>query len=157
MIAKVFPEFKRVKMDPMDAFPVFQSAAETAFFRLQRTAPVPNKIKRQSYPRILLKTYAFRQEKDLKDEVHVWLNSMKMNVDSIQLGQAVDQVKSPPLLCGIAGLHFYIVQAACIYDGPEWQQNVERFFEEMIAQEAGYAWEISCDGGAMRYRIPAEM
>jgi hypothetical protein len=152
---KVFPEFQQVKMDPLDAFPVFQTTKAQSFHRLQRKAPITVKVGR-AYPRIILKAYQFVSEEDASKEVTVWLNGLPSSAEKIELGQEVKSVKSPPLYCALIGKTFYIVQAACLYDGPEWQENRKLFFAEMAEQKADYAWEINCNKGELTYQIKPE-
>ena len=151
---KVFPDFQPTKMDPMDAFPVFQTTSAYTFRRLQRKKPIDAKVGR-TYPRILLKSYLFPNSEDLEKEVTIWLNGLENSADTIVLGQAVEAVKTPPLLCGITAEHFWMVQAACIYETPEWEADKERFFAEMKARKASYAWEVKCGGGKLEYVLQA--
>ncbi|MEM6270943.1 MAG: hypothetical protein AAF998_15995 [Bacteroidota bacterium] len=147
---RVFPDFSPTKMDPMDAFPRFQAATGQAFRRLQRKQPIDAKVGR-TYPRILLKSYRFPSAEDLEKEVTLWLNGLENSADTILLGRSVAAVKTPPLLCGIAGTHFWMVQSACIYETGEWEADQRRFRDELRAREASYVWEVKCGGGELVY------
>lgn len=155
LIGDVFSDFQVVKMDPLDAFPTFQATKAKTFRRLQRKVPITSKVGK-TYPRIILKGYEFASEEDAQKEARIWLSGLPSSADSVALGENIQSVKSPPLFCAITGKTFLIVQAACLYDGPEWQKNRELFFAEMEKRNAQYAWEVNCNKGELSYLIQPE-
>jgi hypothetical protein len=148
---EIFPDYKVVEMDPMEAYPKFKTAQETTFSRIRMKIPISNAYGKAIYPRLLLKAYRFANEQVLALEVEAWLNTLGSATHDIQLGQNVNSVKSPPLLCAVVGNDFFLVQAACVYEGKEWTATEQLFFATLNGQGASYAWKVKCDGGELVY------
>lgn len=149
--AEIFPDYKAVEMDPMEAYPRYKSAQGTAFSRIRMKNPISNDYGKAVYPRVLLKAYRFATPTALTTEVEAWLNTLGSETKNISLGQHVKAMKSPPLLCAIVASDFFVVQSACVYAGKEWSATEELFFKTLNGQGAAYAWKIQCDGGELVY------
>lgn len=150
---ELFPDYKTVEMDPLEAYPKYKGAQTTRFRRLRIKSPISNHYGKAVYPRILMKVYRFAAPSALTHDVEQWLGSLGSEKQDIQLGQAAQSLKSPPLLCAVVGSDFLVVQWACVYDGKEWMANMELFFSKMEDYGASYAFEIQCKGGELIYRI----
>jgi hypothetical protein len=148
---QIFPDYKRVEMDPMEAYPKYKTATETIFARIRMKNPISNAYGKAVYPRLLIKAYRFTNPQVLAMEVETWLNTLGSETKGIELGQDVKAVKSPPLLCAIVQNDFLLVQAACVYEGAEWSATEKLFFATLNGQGATYAWKVKCDGGALVY------
>ena len=105
------------------------------------------------YPRVLMKGYRFIAPSALTKDVEEWLNSLGSATKGIQLGQAVQSVKSPPLLCAVVGNDFLVVQGGCVYEGAEWTASKKLFFDTMRIYGASYAFQVKCDGGELTYEL----
>lgn len=151
--ADIFPDYKTVEMDPMEAYPKYDGAKETLFRRLRMSNPISNSYGKAVYPRLLIKAYRFGDAASLTKDVEAWLNTLGSATKNIELGQNVKAVKSPPLLCAVIQNDFLVVQSGCVYEGKEWDATVALFFEKMKASGAAYAWQIHCNGGELRYEI----
>jgi hypothetical protein len=148
---EIFPDYKKVEMDPMEAYPKYKTAQETIFSRIRMKNPISNAYGKAVYPRLLLKAYRFTSPTTLTQEVEAWLNTLGSATTGIELGQSVKALKSPPLLCAIIENDFFLVQAACVYEGKEWAATKDRFFQAMSSQGASYVWQVKCEGGALVY------
>jgi hypothetical protein len=148
---EIFPDYKKVDMDPMEAYPKYKTAQETIFSRIRMKSPISNAYGKSVYPRLLLKAYRFASREALTTEVEAWLNTLGSEIKNIELGQAVKAVKSPPMLCAVVENDFFAVQAACVYDGKEWTATEELFFSSLANQGAAYTWKIKCNGGEIVY------
>jgi hypothetical protein len=153
---EIFPEYKVVEMDPMEAYPKYKTAQETIFSRLRMKNPISNAYGKAVYPRLLIKAYRFAAPTALTKEVEAWLNTLGSATQGIQLGQAVDAVKSPPLLCAVVNNDFLVVQGGCVYDGAEWTATKALFFKTLETQGAIYTFEVQCKGGALVYHAGGE-
>ncbi|MFN8394621.1 MAG: hypothetical protein U0176_08120 [Bacteroidia bacterium] len=152
-ITEIFPEYKVVELDPMDAYPQYKGSQQTIFKRLRMKNPISNSYGKAVYPRVLMKAYRFIAPSALTKDVEEWLNSLGSTTKGIELGQEGVSVKSPPHLCAVVGNDFLVVQSGCIYEGPEWSATKKLFFDKMREQNAAYAFEIQCDGGKVSYEI----
>ncbi|HEX2901074.1 MAG TPA: hypothetical protein VHS96_15250 [Bacteroidia bacterium] len=150
---ELFPDYKVVEMDPMEAYPKYKGAQDEVFKRLRMKNPISNSYGKAVYPRVLLKGYRFIAPSALTKDVEEWLNSLGSETKGIQLGQAVKAVKSPPLLCAVIGNDFLVVQGGCVYEGPEWTASKKLFFEKMRMYGASYAFQVKCDGGELAYEL----
>jgi hypothetical protein len=149
---EIFPDYKKVEMDPMEAYPKYKSASETIFSRIRTKNPISNAYGKAIYPKLLLKAYRFGSQQALTKEVEAWLNSLGSATKEIQLGQHVDAVKSAPTLCAIIDEDFFLVQTACLQEGKEWTASKELFIQSFSSQGASYIWEIKCGGGEIIYQ-----
>jgi hypothetical protein len=147
----LFPDYKTVEMDPMEAYPLYDHAKETHFKRLRMKNPISNSYGKAVYPRVLLKAYRFGSSADLAKDVEAWLNSLGSPTKGIQLGQDVKEVKSPPLLCAVVGNDFLVAQMGCVYEGEEMTASIGLFMEKMKAAGASYLWQIKCKSGELVY------
>lgn len=148
----IFPDYKDVEMDPMEAYPKYDHAQGTLFGRIRRRNPITNSHGDESYPRLLLKAYRFASPEALRGDVEPWLNTLGSTTKDLKLGQSAT-VKSPPLLCAVLQNDFLVVQAACIYEGEEWTATEALFFKTVEEQGAAYAFQVKCKTGALAYRI----
>ena len=151
-VDKVFPEFKEVKMEEKDATPKFKTATKSVYKRLQRRQPIPTEMTNAAYPRVFVKVWQFADSTTLNAELTGWLNSHESSDANIELGENVDNLKSPPLLCAVVANTVLMVQYACVYNGPEWDKNTEAFFAAMKEKNARYVWEIQCNSGKLEYQ-----
>jgi hypothetical protein len=148
---QIFPDYKRVEMDPMEAYPKYKTASETVFARIRMKNPISNAYGKAVYPRLLIKAYRFASPQVLALEVEGWLNTLGSETKGIELGQDVKSVKSPPLLCAVVQNDFLLVQGACVYEGAAWLATEKLFFGTVNGQGAKYAWKVKCDGGELVY------
>jgi hypothetical protein len=148
----IFPDYKKVEMNPMDAVPQYKTAQKTLFYRIRRKEPISNAYGKAVYPRILVKAYHFAHKEALVKEVETWLNAQEGDTDNITLGSPVKNFKSPPLLCAVVGNDFWMVQFGCVYASKEWTATEELFFAKMTAVNAEYAWKVGCEAGEFSYK-----
>lgn len=149
----IFSDYKKVDMDPMEAFPKYKTAQEIYFNRLRRKNPISNGFGKAVYPRVLLKAYRFADEKALTKEVEAWLNEFEGSNGKLKLGQGGVNLKSPPLLCAIVQRDFFVVQSACVYEGKEWSEMEKLFQETMMDTGADYIFKIGCKAGDLSYQL----
>lgn len=149
----IFSEYKKVEMDPMEAFPKYKTAQEIYFNRLRRKNPISNGFGKAVYPRVLLKAYRFGSEAALTKEVEAWLNDFEGSGGQLKLGQGGANLKSPPLLCAIIQQDFFVVQSACVYESKEWTATEELFEAIMKDEGANYIFKIGCKAGDLSYQF----
>ena len=129
----MFPDYKTVEMDPMEAYPKYDGAQETVFRRIRMINPISNSFGKAVYPRLLMKAFRFGSAAALTKDVETWLNSLGSATKGIEIGQDVKAVKSPPLLCAVVNMDFLVLQTGCVYEGKEWTASIAHFFERMKA------------------------
>lgn len=151
LITEVIDEdYKETKMDLMDQLPRFNEANQTLFHRFQKRKPVGTKIGKL-FPRFTLKSYRFATEATADKTATTWLNQFDSSADSIQLGEPVKAVKSPPLFCALREESFFILQTACLYQHPSQDSLKADFFAWMEDTGGRMGWEISCKAGELTY------
>lgn len=153
---ELFPDYAEIQMDPMEAYPKYKKAQLESFKRMRRKNTISNSYGKAVFPKILLKAYRFSEMKSLTEEVENWIGGLSPDSIKVELGQDVPALKSQPLLCAIIQKDLFVVQTGCVYDGEEWAKDKENFFEKMKVYGAAYAWEIQCNGGALKYHIGGE-
>lgn len=152
MEAAVFGgEFKSTDLGDMEDSPKFKQAREMIFHKQIRLTPIKNSHAGKIIPRILWKSYHFPTYAALQKNMEDWLNSTEHSGAPIVLGNPVDAVKLPPIVCGVFETEVYMMQTSCIYEGPELEALVKRFWEQMKNEKAKYRFRIGCNAGKMVY------
>lgn len=147
----VFPDFMKVTLDPMDAFPNFKTATKSAFLRMRKSEPTATKVGQKVYPRILLKSYRFASWEPLKQEFEAWVNGMEHGETTFKLGDELLSVKTPPVLVFMTDNWLVMVQWSCQYQNEDWDWNQNAFFEFAEKQGAKFTLSFTCKAGALEY------
>ncbi|MEM7036596.1 MAG: hypothetical protein AAF570_06410 [Bacteroidota bacterium] len=151
-VEAILPDFKETKTEPMDAFPKFPKANRAIYKRMQSRKPVATKITKAAYPRLTIKAFSFRDSAALVSDLEAWLNKQPKSTDDfLSLGMEVDSIKTPPALIAVFESTFWMIQYGCVYNGPAWDEAMQRFFTQMKAEKARYVFEVECSSGALRY------
>lgn len=143
-------DYKSVSMDQVDKQPRLLKAIREKFVQYRKKKPVNSKYGKQ-YPRFVWKAWQFSSRKQMETELLEWLNSHdSSDPDSISLGENVDALKSPPLVCAVFDKVFFIAKGACLY-GESWNGIADNFKEVLAGEQPRYHFEIGCEGGKLSY------
>lgn len=152
-IKAIFMDHETMRVEGKMQRPNFKSAKASVFFTLQRRHPITNAYGKSVKPLIQLMAYRFSSPISLANEVETWLNSLGSTQKDIELGQAVTDLKSAPMVCAISGEDLLLVQSDCNNEVNEWAFSKNLFFATFEQEGAPYAWEIKCGKGEIVYML----
>lgn len=145
-------EFTDQGLDFGEEKPVFQEAKAAYFYKMRRNNPIRNDYGPNIIPRITMKAYSFEEEAQAIRNVMFWINMMETSdQDTVTIGEHVDAVKTPPFLVAINEGDVFMMQAACIYSGKEWDVIKQSFIDLHKNDGAAYVFETGCNAGELRY------
>jgi hypothetical protein len=144
-------EYKEVGLDELEDSPKFKQAREMVFLKFIRRNPIDSRFAGQIIPRLVWKGYQFATESSATSSLEQWLNEANHSGDSIVMGEKVESIKLPPMVCAVVGERIYMLQTPCLYKGPEQDQLISKFTEETKKAGAKYRFRIACNGGQLTY------